>query len=235
MNKTYFLDIDGVLVKHNGNLSAQIKTQPNLNNLLPETINLINQIENDGGKIILTTGRKESMRKITEYQLEEFGIFYDQLVMGCNRGARVLVNDLKPNSNLKTAYAFTPQRNKLDELEVEKILKPCEERPWGNFATLAYNDKYHIKEIKVKPGCSSSLQSHLHRDELWLVIEGQGEYVLDDKIIKIEKNSICVIKKGQKHRIINNSLNDLKFIEIQTGEKFSEEDITRYEDQFGRI
>lgn len=231
MTQTFFLDIDGVLVEHNGDLSKQMEPT----NVLPETISLINQIEKNGGKIILTTGRKESMRKITEDILTNFGIFWDHLIMGCNRGSRILVNDLKPNSNLRTAYAFTPERNKLNSLEIEKILKPCEERPWGNFSTLAYSNKYHIKEILVKPNCSSSLQSHEHRDELWLVLEGEGEYVLDDEVIKIYAGSVCTVKKQQKHRVRNTGSINLLFIEIQSGDKFSEEDITRYEDQFGRV
>jgi len=231
MNKTFFLDIDGVLVEHNGNLSEQMKNT----NILPETLNLLNKIELDGGKIILTTGRKESMRNLTEKTLSELGIFYEKLVMNCNRGPRIIVNDLKPNSNLKTAYAFTPKRNKLNDLEIEKIINPCEERPWGNFSTLVYSDKYHIKEILVKPNSSSSLQSHEYRDELWLVLEGDGEYVLDDQTIQISPGSICIIKKQQKHRVRNTGETNLIFIEIQTGEKFSENDITRYEDQFGRV
>jgi len=229
--KTYFIDIDGVLLRHHGNLSQQMLKPPCL---LPETINLINEIEKDGGKIILTTGRKESLRAATEAQLLEFGIFYEQLIMNCNRGPRVLVNDLKPNSNLKTAYAFTPKRNSLGDLEIEKIINPCEERPWGNFATLAYDEKYHIKEISVKPGCSSSLQSHEHRDELWLVLTGSGNFVLEETITPIYAGSVCSVKKKQKHRITNTGEVDLVFIEIQTGDKFSENDITRYEDQFGR-
>jgi len=231
---TFFIDIDGTLLRHYGNLSRQ-HGPFDFYDMLPETLNFINQVEIDGGKIILTTGRKESMRSVTEETLSKLGIFYDQLIMGCNRGPRILVNDLKPSSNLKTAFAFTPKRNSLDQLELEKITKPCEERPWGNFSTLSYSDKYHIKEILVKPFCSSSLQSHNHREELWLVIEGSGQYVKGENTISIQKGSVCRIDVGEKHRVINNSENDLIFIEIQTGEKFSENDIIRYEDQFGRI
>lgn len=232
MSNTYFIDIDGVLIEHKGNLSEQIKQNAII---LPETLNMLNNIEKNGGKIILTTGRKESMRKQTEETLSQLGIFYEQLVMNCNRGPRILINDLKSDSNLKTAFAFSPIRNQLDNLELEKIITPCEKRPWGNFATLAYNKKYHIKEILIEPNKSSSLQSHLHRDELWLVLEGNGEYVLDEETIKIKSGSICTVKKQQKHRVRNTGETDLIFIEIQTGDKFSENDITRYEDQFGRV
>jgi mannose-6-phosphate isomerase-like protein (cupin superfamily) len=232
MKSTYFIDIDGVLLKHSGNLTQQLLEEPEL---LENTIELISEIEKDGGKIILTTGRKESTRLVTEKQLSSLGIFFDQLVMGCNRGSRIIINDLKPNSNIKTAFSFTPKRNELDSLEIEKILKPCEERPWGNFATLAYDKRYHIKEIKVNPGCASSLQSHQHREELWIVIEGNGECVIGNQTMKIGKGDLCRIKYHEKHRVINTGKVDLVFIEIQTGNLFSEKDIVRYEDQFGRI
>jgi hypothetical protein len=109
MKKTIFLDIDGCLIKHNGNLSQQILTKPVL---LPGTIEKINEWEAEGHKIILTTGRKESMRKITEEMLTSLGIFYEQLVMGCNRGERIIINDDKPNNpEIQTAKAIQLKRN----------------------------------------------------------------------------------------------------------------------------
>ena len=226
---TFFIDIDGCLVNHKGKLSQQFDSE-----IIENTIDLIDQIEKNSGKIILTTGRKESMRDATVKMLEKLNIFYDQLIMGLNRGPRILINDLKPNYHNKTAYAFTPERNNVDKLLIEKIVKPCEERPWGYFSTLAYSDKYHIKEIIVKPGCKSSLQSHDHREELWLVISGNGECICEESR-KINKGDVVRIKQFEKHRVINDGDENLVFIEIQTGELFSENDITRHEDQFGRV
>lgn len=233
MTQTYFLDIDGVLLVHYGSLGAQLADE-NLS-MITKTRKFLDTIEKNGAKIVLTTGRRNSTRKQTEDQLRKLNIFYDELVMGCGRGERIVVNDLKPNSNMKTAFSFTPNRNGITEDEIEKIIKPCEERPWGNFSTLAYDKKYHVKEIKVLPGKASSLQSHQHRDELWLIIEGNGIFVLEDNQHPIEKGSVCQVKKNEKHRVVNTGDTDLIFIEIQTGEKFSEDDITRYEDQFGRV
>jgi hydroxymethylpyrimidine pyrophosphatase-like HAD family hydrolase len=96
--KTIFLDIDGCIFRHKGNLSTQILQTTEL---LPGVTEKLNDWEAKGHKIILVTGRKESMRKITEEQLSKAGIFYDQLVMGMNRGERILINDKKPeNANL---------------------------------------------------------------------------------------------------------------------------------------
>jgi hydroxymethylpyrimidine pyrophosphatase-like HAD family hydrolase len=108
MKKTIFLDIDGCLIKHHGSLSDQI-TQPV--ELLYGVIEKLNEWEREGHKIILTTGRKESTRKITEEQLSSVGIFYDQLIMGCNRGERVVINDGKPNNDVITASSVQIKRN----------------------------------------------------------------------------------------------------------------------------
>ena len=108
--KTIFLDIDGCLVKHQGNLSTQILNPPIL---LPGTLEKLNECEALGYKIILATGRKESMRKMTEEQLSDLGIFYDQLIMGLSRGERIIINDKKPDANLlRVASAIEIERNK---------------------------------------------------------------------------------------------------------------------------
>ena len=108
MKKTIFLDIDGCIFKHKGNLSIQITES---SELLPGIIEKINEWDAEGYKIILVTGRKESMRKLTEERLSDAGIFYDQLIMGINRGQRVLINDKKPGINMSVALAIEVERN----------------------------------------------------------------------------------------------------------------------------
>lgn len=107
--KTIFLDIDGTIFKHQGNLS---KITINEAELLDGVIETINNWDMCGYNIILTTGRKESCRKVTEEQLQKLGIFYDQLVMGIGGGVRYIINDFKPNSNLPTCHAITIDRDK---------------------------------------------------------------------------------------------------------------------------
>ena len=107
MKKTIFLDIDGCIFKHKGNLSAQFKDPE----LLPVVIEKINEWDAAGHKIILVTGRKESMRKITEEQLINNGVFFDQLIMGVNRGERILINDKKTDNDIKVASAIEINRN----------------------------------------------------------------------------------------------------------------------------
>ena len=107
--KTIFLDIDGTIFKHQGNLVDIHKNEPELLDGVHETMNAW---EMKGYNIILTTGRKESLRKVTEEQLEKLHIFYDQLIMGIGGGVRYVINDFKPSSPLPTCHAITIDRNK---------------------------------------------------------------------------------------------------------------------------
>ena len=105
---TIFCDIDGTLVKH-APLTDSAKKTHKLE-LLPGTIEKLTEWEKNGYRIILTTGRKECTRTATEQQLQEAGIFYDQLIMGVGRGPRIVINDIKPDGML-TAYSINLVRN----------------------------------------------------------------------------------------------------------------------------
>lgn len=106
--KTIFCDIDGCLVKHHGNLGSILE---NPCELLPGVKERLNEWERAGYKIILTTGRRESLRKHTEDALLASGIFYDLLVMGLPRGPRVVINDCKPGLSIETAVGICLGRN----------------------------------------------------------------------------------------------------------------------------
>ena len=106
--KTIICDIDGVLIKHkNEGLSKQLGYVDSLDN----TISKMTEWDAKGYNIILITGRRESQRQRTEEQLNLFGIFYDQLIMGVGGGDRVIINDRKPNNERNTAYAVNLNRN----------------------------------------------------------------------------------------------------------------------------
>lgn len=106
--KTIFSDIDGVIFKHEGNISQQHLITPTI---LPGVLKNFQEWDRLGYRIILTTGRRESTRKYTEDQLAEAGIFYDQLIMGITGGVRILINDKKPNSEEDTAISINLVRN----------------------------------------------------------------------------------------------------------------------------
>ena len=105
--KTIFCDIDGTLVEHR----KPSRLQSEKMKLLPGTLEKLEKWDKLGYKIILTTGRKESMRKVTEKHLSECGIFYDYLIMGIGGGKRILINDRKPDSNEDYALSINIERN----------------------------------------------------------------------------------------------------------------------------
>ena len=110
-----------------------------------------------------------------------------------------------------------------------------ENRPWGSYEILLEDDNCKVKKILVQPGQKLSLQSHEKRNELWSIIDGDGEITLNNEIKPISKGMISFIPAKTIHRIENVGNKPLVFIEIQTGEYFGEDDIKRYEDIYGRI
>ena len=93
--KTIFCDIDGTLINHVGPCCEQSISETQY--LLPNTTNAINLWDKLGYNIILTTGRKESLRKKTESILSKLGITYDKLIMGLGGGDRIIINDIEGN------------------------------------------------------------------------------------------------------------------------------------------
>lgn len=115
--KTIICDIDGTLVKH-VSLGTSSKVDFKME-LLPGTIEKLQEWDVKGYNIILISGRRESMRKVTEKQLSEVGIVYDQLILGVGGGIRHLINDKKPNGIANTALSYNLVRNKgIGDLEL---------------------------------------------------------------------------------------------------------------------
>ena len=107
--ETIICDIDGCILKHQGNLCHMNDNSPIL---LPGVKEMFDAWDKKGNRIVLLTGRKESMRQKTEEQLKSFGLFWDFLVMGATRGRRILINDKKPFSDQDTAVAINLIRDK---------------------------------------------------------------------------------------------------------------------------
>ena len=101
--KTLFIDIDGTIMFHWGEPNAQTKHQPVL---LSGVLEKFGEWNMKGYQIILVTGRRESERAATIAQLENLGVVYDMLITGVGRGDRVVINDLKPDSDEPTAWGF---------------------------------------------------------------------------------------------------------------------------------
>ncbi len=107
-------------------------------------------------------------------------------------------------------------------------------RPWGTYQILNEEPGVKVKRIVVNPGASISLQLHHHRTEHWTIVSGRGEIQINEQLIACERNTTVIVPVGAKHRIRNTGTENVVFIEVQTGDKLVEEDIVRFDDQYGR-
>ncbi len=108
-------------------------------------------------------------------------------------------------------------------------------RPWGFYRVLADETDHKVKRIVVLPGKRLSLQRHKHRREHWFVVSGQALVSRDGQEIPLFEGQAVDIPQGAFHRIENAGTDPLVFIEVQTGTYFGEDDIERFEDDFGRV
>jgi len=107
-------------------------------------------------------------------------------------------------------------------------------RPWGWYETLSVGRRFQVKQIMVKPGGVLSLQSHHHRSEHWVVVEGTAEVTLSGETRLVTENESVYIPLGAQHRMANPGKLPMYLIEVQTGSYLGEDDIVRYEDIYDR-
>jgi len=117
----------------------------------------------------------------------------------------------------------------------ERLAHRRERRPWGSFESLASGQGFQVKRIVVNPRSSLSLQSHQHRAEHWVMLTGVGRVECDEKVIDLQPNESTFIPKGSKHRLSNLGDAPIELIEVQVGDYLGEDDIERYEDNYGRL
>lgn len=107
-------------------------------------------------------------------------------------------------------------------------------RPWGSFESIAMGSRFQVKRIVVKPGGKLSLQSHVHRAEHWIVVQGTARVTVDDDVRLLSENQSIYIPLAAIHRLENPGRVPMVLIEVQTGSYLGEDDIVRYEDVYAR-
>ena len=126
----------------------------------------------------------------------------------------------------------------VDHLKANNIpqaqIFPKDHRPWGWFESLALGNRFQVKRICVKPGGALSLQSHSHRCEHWVVVEGMATVTVDDEVRLLTEGQSVYIPRGAIHRMENTGELLMVLIEVQTGSYLGEDDIVRYEDIYAR-
>ncbi|MFN2300808.1 MAG: mannose-1-phosphate guanylyltransferase/mannose-6-phosphate isomerase [Gammaproteobacteria bacterium] len=116
--------------------------------------------------------------------------------------------------------------------EVE--LNPRVQRPWGWYERLAQNEGMQVKLIQVNPGASLSLQMHQHRSEHWVVVHGEAEVTRGDDVFILGEQESTDLPPKTLHRLRNRGKTPLQIIEVQKGSYLGEDDIVRFDDNYGR-
>ena len=107
-------------------------------------------------------------------------------------------------------------------------------RPWGWYDGIDSGERFQVKRIVVNPGATLSLQMHHHRAEHWVVVSGTAKVTRGEEIILLSENESTYIPLGVKHRLENPGQISLEIIEVQSGSYLGEDDIVRFEDNYGR-
>jgi mannose-1-phosphate guanylyltransferase/mannose-6-phosphate isomerase len=107
-------------------------------------------------------------------------------------------------------------------------------RPWGSYESVAAGPRFQVKHIIVDPGESLSLQMHLHRSEHWVVVRGSAEVTIGDTVSLLQENQSTYIPAGTKHRLSNPGKVPVELVEVQCGPYLGEDDIERFDDEYGR-
>lgn len=160
--------------------------------------------------------------------LEIVGIGLQNIIAVAMNDA-VLVADSTRAQDVKKAVTA------LKEKEAHQAtMFPKDHRPWGWFESLVVGDRFQVKRIHVHPGASLSLQSHFHRSEHWIVVEGTALVTIDDEEKLVTENQSVYIPLGAVHRMENPGKVPMVLIEVQTGAYVGEDDIVRFEDKYAR-
>jgi mannose-1-phosphate guanylyltransferase len=130
----------------------------------------------------------------------------------------ILVSDKESSPRIKEIMKHEQQR------------PMYEERRWGWYRVLDYSklgkdSEVLTKRISVLAGKNLSYQLHHKRSEVWTLVSGKGEFVLNDELYRVKAGDVLQIPVGAKHAI--RAVTDLEFIEVQTGSELIEEDIVR--------
>lgn len=141
----------------------------------------------------------------------------------------VLVADVSRAQDVKQAVAALKAKS-----AKQATMLPKDHRPWGWFESLVVGNRFQVKRIHVHPGAALSLQSHHHRSEHWIVVEGTAKVTVDEKVKLVSENQSVYIPLGAVHRMENPGKVPMVLIEVQTGSYLGEDDIVRYEDIYAR-
>jgi mannose-1-phosphate guanylyltransferase len=142
----------------------------------------------------------------------------------------VLVGSLDQAQEIKTLVSRLQSMNRPEIKYHRKVY-----RPWGKYDCVDKGTRFQVKRLTVKPGAKLSVQMHHHRAEHWVVVSGSAKVHIGEKSILLTENQSTYIPVGKTHSLENPGKIPLNIIEVQTGAYLEEDDIVRFDDQYGRI
>lgn len=153
----------------------------------------------------------------------------EDLIIIDNRDA-LLVCKKDQSQKVKNVVDILKERN---DLRTEYSVQDY--RPWGHYKVLEEEkDTFKIKRITVNPGKRLSYQLHHHRSEHWIVVRGMAKVTVDGEEKFVRSGESIFFREGQKHRLENPGKTPLEIIEVQMGQYLEEDDIVRFDDEYGR-
>ncbi|MDF3419978.1 mannose-1-phosphate guanylyltransferase/mannose-6-phosphate isomerase [Sulfitobacter sp. KE29] len=171
---------------------------------------------------------RNTLLRSEDENLEVVGIGLDNIIAVAMPDA-VLVADASRAQEVKKAVAALKEKGAKQATSF-----PKDHRPWGWFESLVVGRRFQVKRIYVHPGAALSLQSHHHRSEHWIVVEGTAKVTVDEEVKLVTENQSVYIPLGTTHRMENPGKVPMVLIEVQTGSYLGEDDIIRYEDVYAR-
>ena len=142
----------------------------------------------------------------------------------------ILISEKSFTQKIKTIVEDLKRKGVKEGITHKKVF-----RPWGNYESIANDERWQVKLISVKPEGKLSLQMHHHRAEHWIVVKGTAKVEINEKEIFLSENQSTFIPLGSKHRLINPGKIPLLLIEVQSGSYLGEDDIKRFADSYGRL
>ena len=142
----------------------------------------------------------------------------------------ILVANKADSQRVKDIVSFMKEKNIPQGVEHHKCF-----RPWGTYESLVKEKNWQVKLIIVNPGKKLSLQRHKFRSEHWVVVSGKAKVELEGREMILYENQSSYIPNNSKHRLSNAGEKALKIIEVQSGSYLGEDDIERFDDDYGRI
>jgi mannose-1-phosphate guanylyltransferase/mannose-6-phosphate isomerase len=160
--------------------------------------------------------------------IELVGIGLSNIIAVATRDA-VLVADASSAQSVRLVVETLKARGAAQATEFAR-----DHRPWGWYETIGAGERFQVKRIHVHPGAALSLQSHLHRAEHWVVVQGTARVTVGETVSLVAENQSIYVPLGAVHRLENPGRVPMVLIEVQTGAYLGEDDIIRYEDRYAR-